>query len=148
MRDREQIRRMFDVAGTIRGTARELGAGRNTVRRALDPDAPDVYRRPTMADEYEPAVRDVLADHPRLTVQQVAELIEWPGARRTLSDLVARVRPLMLERETENLNRPRLGTIRTGIMSLGRVTAPSITVGRAHGTPVSPGPLSAARQPA
>ncbi|WP_105567139.1 hypothetical protein [Microbacterium halophytorum] len=130
MRDREQIRRMFDVAGTIRGTARELGAGRNTIRRALDPDAADTYRRPSMAEEYEPAVRDVLADHPRLTVPQVAELIDWPGARRTLSDLVARIRPLMLEREVEDLTRPRLGRIRAGTMTIGRASAPHITVGR------------------
>ena len=63
MRNHENIRRAFDVIGSIRGTARELGAARNTVRRALDPDAPDQYRRPSMSDEYEPAVRDVLAEH-------------------------------------------------------------------------------------
>ena len=132
MRDRDEIRRAFDEVGTIRGTARELGAGRNTVRRALDPAAPARYARASMADEYEPAVRDVLADHPRLSVPQVAELVEWPGSRRTLSDLVARIRPEVLERQVENLNRPRLGRVRLGSMTIGRATAPSITVGRIH----------------
>ncbi|NHI16853.1 hypothetical protein [Microbacterium excoecariae] len=133
MRDREQIRRMFETAGTIRGTARELRADRNTIRRALAPGARDRYHRPLMADEYEPAVRDVLADHPRLTVPQVAEIIEWPGARRTLAKLVARIRPLMLERETEHLARPQVGTVNLGRMSVGRASAGALAIGRIRG---------------
>lgn len=124
---------MFDVAGTIRGTAREIGASRNTIRRALDPDRPDRYTRPSIADEYEPAVRDVLADHPRLTVAQVGEIIDWPGSRRTLSDLVRRIRPLMLERETENLNPPALGRLRVGTLTVGRASARIMTLGRIRG---------------
>lgn len=133
MRDREQIRRVFEVAGTIRGTARELGAGRNTVRRALDPD----HEHVTLADRFEPAVRDVLSDYPRLTVRQVGDIIEWPGSRRALSELVRRVRAEILEREHEeqNLNRINAGTLNAGrIATVGRVTAGRVTIGRTtHG---------------
>lgn len=132
MRDREQIRRMFDVAGTVRGTARELGASRNTIRRALAPNAPDRYRRPSMAEEYEPAVRDVLADYPRLPVEQIGLIIEWPGSRRTLSRLVAHLRPAALEREREDLNRPRLGTARMGTVRTGRIRVGQMKVGSIH----------------
>ena len=137
MRDREQIRRIHAAAGTIRGTARELGTGRNTVRRALDPTRPTVYRRPSMAEEYEPAVRDVLADHPRLTVAQVAEIIEWPGARRTLSTLVARIRPEMISREAAHLNRPRMGTMRVGTMRVGKMRAGTMHVGSVTTSPIN-----------
>ena len=127
MRDRRDIRARRDEGGTIRGIAREIGADRNTIRRAIAPDANLDYRRPTLADEYEPAVRDMLADYPRMTVAQIGELVDWPGSRRTLSDLVARLRPLILEREREDLNRPTIGTI-----SLGRLTSGSLTLGRVN----------------
>ena len=86
-----------------------------------------------MADEFEPAVRDVLADHPRLSVAQVGEIVEWPGSRRTLSDLVRRIRPLMLEREVEHLNLPRVGRARIGSMTVGRLSAGVMTFGRIRG---------------
>lgn len=134
MHDRRGIRARRGEGGTIRGMAREFGASRNAVRRALDPNANLDYQRPTLADEYEPAVRDVLADYPRMQVPQIAALIEWPGARSTLSELVARLRPLALEREREDLGRPRLGAVAAGTIKLGTVTAGRMTVGRVqHG---------------
>lgn len=129
MHDRRDIRGRRDVGGTIRGIARETGASRNAVRRAIVPDAGLDYSRPTLADEYEPAVRDVLADHPRLAVSQVAELIDWPGSRRTLSDLVARVRPEVLEREREDLNRPAMGAVTAGVLTVGRLDVGRLSVG-------------------
>lgn len=99
------------------------------MRRALDPDAQLDYQRPTLADEYEPAVRDVLADYPRLAVPQIASIIDWPGARSTLSALVARLRPLALEREREDLTRPKLGTVATGTVTTGTVHTGRMTVG-------------------
>lgn len=99
------------------------------MRRALAPDAALDYRRPSLADEYEPAVRDVLADYPRLAVPQIASIVDWPGARSTLSALVARLRPLALEREREDLNRPNLGTVATGSMTTGTVHTGRMTVG-------------------
>lgn len=112
--------------------AREFGASRNAVRRALDPDAALDYQRPSLADEYEPAVRDVLADYPRLAVPQIAALIEWPGSRSTLSALVARLRPQALEREREDLNRPNIGRVIVGSLTIGRAVVGAMTVGRVH----------------
>lgn len=132
MRDRRDIRARREQGGTIRGIARDIGADRNTIRRAIDPDANLDYRRPTLADEYEPAVRDVLGDYPRLTVQQVAEIIEWPASRRSLSDLVARIRPIVLDREREDLIRPQAGTLTVGTIRIGTATAGAPTVGRLH----------------
>lgn len=129
MRDRRDIRARRDAGSSIRGIARDVGASRGAVRRAIDPAAALDYRRPTLADEYEPAVRDVLADFPRLPVPQIAELIEWPGARSTLSALVARLRPLALEREREDLNRPRVGATIAGTITIGRARAGQMNVG-------------------
>lgn len=129
MRDRAAIRTARDAGGTIRGISRDQGASRNAVRRALAPDARDSYHRASMAEEYEPAVRDVLADYPRISVTQIAEIIEWPGSRRTLSDLVAQLRPAALEREIEDLNRPALGRIRLGSITFGPIRIGHLTVG-------------------
>ncbi|MDY0830747.1 hypothetical protein SK224_16550 [Microbacterium sp. BG28] len=133
MRDRRSIRADRAAGSSIRGIARATGASRNAVRRALDPDANLDYTRPSMAEEYTPAVRDVLADYPRISVNQVAEIVEWPGARRTLSDLVAQLRPAALEREREDLNRPTLGTVHVGIIRFGPMTVGRMTVGSVHG---------------
>ena len=138
MHDRLQIRGRRETGGTIRGIAREAGASRNAVRRALDPNASLEYRRPTLADEYEPAVRDMLADYPRISVQQIAELVEWPGSRRTLSDLVAGLRPEYLEREIEDLNRPTVGVMTVGPLTVGRMTAGTMILGSVNNGRTSP----------
>jgi hypothetical protein len=67
-----------------------------------------------------------------MTVEQVGELIEWPGSRRTLSDLVARVRETVLDREREDLNRPPLGTVSTGRVSFGHASVGRLIVGSVH----------------
>ena len=129
MHDRRAIRADHEGGAPIRAIARSHGASRNAVRRALDPDAALEYSRPSMAEEYAPAVRDVLADYPRLSVTQISEVVEWPGSRRTLSDLVAQLRPAALERECEDLNRPTLGTIITGRVTFGPMSIGRMTVG-------------------
>lgn len=131
MHDRRSIRTAHEQGAAIRGIARNIGASRNAVRRALHPDARLDYSRPSMADEYAPAVRDVLADYPRIAVSQVAEIVEWPGARRTLSDLVGKLRPAALEREREDLTRPQLGTVTAGRILVGKLTIGALTLGRA-----------------
>ncbi|OYC97220.1 hypothetical protein CI089_01310 [Microbacterium sp. Yaish 1] len=105
------------------------------MRRALDPDAALQYSRPSLTEKYTEAVREMLADYPRVTVNQVAELVEWPGSRRTLSDLVATLRPAALEREREDLNRPSLGTVATGRIVYGPLTLGRMTVGSIHAGP-------------
>lgn len=73
-----------------------------------------------MSAQFEPAVRDVLADDPHASVSNVAAAIEWPGARRTLSAIVEQLRPAALEREREGLNRPSVGAMAVGRMRVGR----------------------------
>lgn len=132
MHDRRSIRAAREGGGTVRGIAREFGASRNAVRRALDPEAALDYERPSLTEEFEPAVHDVLVDYPRMTVEQVGELIDWPGSRRTLSDLVARVRDTVLDRERDDLNRPRMGTVSMGRISFGRASVGRMIVGSVH----------------
>lgn len=128
MHDRPAIRTRRADGSSIRGIARELGASRNAVRRAIDPEARERYWRPSLSEQYEPAVRDVLADNPRATIADVAAAVEWPGARRTLADLVARMRPAALERERDGLARPSVGS-----MQVGRVTLGAVKTGSDHG---------------
>lgn len=130
MQDRRDIRARRDAGATIRGIARDIGASRNAVRRGIDPGNRIGYSRPSMAEEYEPAVRDMLADYPHTTVTQIAELVDWPGSRRTLSDLVARLRPQYLTREIEDLNRPALGRVVVGTMIVGALAVGTMTLGR------------------
>lgn len=130
MHDRRRIRELHAGDGTIRGIARDVGASRNAVRRALDPDASLDYRRPTIADEHREAVRDVLADYPRISVMQVAEIVEWPASRRSLSALVAELRPAALERERDELTRPRVGRIAVGAIRVGPIRVGVLDLGR------------------
>ena len=133
MRDRRDIRARRELGGTIRGIAREIGADRGSVRRALADGAALDYSRPILADEYEPAVRDVLADFPRISVTQVAEIVEWPASRRSLSDLVARLRPIALERSVEALTVPAIGAVRAGSVFVGPVATGKMKVGALGG---------------
>ncbi|MFH6687456.1 hypothetical protein QVL82_01255 [Cellulosimicrobium funkei] len=93
MHNRPAIRDERAAGATIRGIARQLGASRNAVRRALEPGARDRYHRASSTDDVVEAVRDVLADYPHMAVADVAVLIDWRRSRRTLSNLVARLRP-------------------------------------------------------
>lgn len=129
MRDRRDIRARRAEGGTIRGIARDIGADRNTIRRALDPAARLDYKRPTLADTFGDAVRDVVADYPRLTVQQVAEVIQWPASRRTLSSLVADARRVVIDRQRAELIAPRVGTMASRVIRMGSITAGPITSG-------------------
>lgn len=137
--DRRAIRARRIDGGTVRGIAREIGASRNAVRRAIDPEAHERYRRPSLSEQFEPAVRDVLADDPRATLAKVADLIAWPGARQTLGDLVAKLRPAALEREREGLQRPSVG-----VMRVGRVVVGVVRTGSDHAEAVQAGPTRAA----
>lgn len=121
MHDRPAIRARRARGASIKGIAREVGASRDAVRRAIDPSARERYWRPSLSEQFEPAVRDVLADDPRASVASVAVVVEWPGARRTLAELVARLRPAALERERDGLTRPTVGRMHVGRVALGAV---------------------------
>lgn len=126
MHDRRAIREQRAAGGTIRGIARDVGASRNAVRRALAPGARERYHRRSSTEEVELAVRDVLADHPRLTVEEIGVLIDWPRSRRTLSTLVARLRPEYLDRDR---------------ITSGAMAAAALAVGSMHAAPLAAGTM-------
>lgn len=123
MHDRPKLRLLHGEGESIRGIAREQGASRNAVRRALAPGARDHYHRASASSDAEPAVRDVLADYPLMSVADIAVLIDWRHARRTLSDLVAKLRPEYIENSGDVDARPMAsisaGTITVGVASYG-----------------------------
>lgn len=130
MHDRPAIRRDRQDGESIRGIARERGASRNAVRRALAPGAHDRYYRPSVTEDAEPAVREVLADYPQMCVADIAVLIDWRHSRRTLSDLVAKLRPECPATWSALTARPMASikagaltttTIRYGTMRLGEL---------------------------
>lgn len=133
MHDRDRIAELIAAGGKLKATAREVGASRNAVRRAVHPGARRRYKRAELADEYGPAIRDVLADYPRLAVPQIAELIEWPASRRRLAELVAELRPAALERATEHLNRPTFRRLDVARPTFRVATFAAPTLGRFHG---------------
>lgn len=93
MHDRPALRLLHGGGESIRGITREHGASRNAVRRALSDGSRDTYYRPSFSEEAEPAVREVLAGYPHMTVADIGLVIDWRHSRRQLSDLVARLRP-------------------------------------------------------
>ncbi|MFF3066180.1 helix-turn-helix domain-containing protein [Oerskovia sp. NPDC057915] len=122
MRNRAEIRARRAEGEPIKAIARRIGASRNTVRRALAPGARDHYHRSSATEDAEEAVRDVLADWPHMAVVDIGALIDWRLSRRTLSNLVAALRPEYAER-TDTRARP-ISTIRAG-----RIAARALTVG-------------------
>lgn len=133
MRDRPLIRSLHSEHGSIRQVARDLEASRNAIRRALAPGARDRYYRQSILDDIEPAVRDLLADYPHMTVADIAVLIDWRRSRRLLSNLVSRLRPQYISAAATNndvpaLDLPALADITAGALAdVGTMTAGSVT---------------------
>lgn len=128
MHDRPAIRQDRKDGETIRGIAREYNASRNAVRRALVPGARDHYYRPSLTEVAEPAVREVLADYPQMVVADIAVLIDWRHSRRTLSDLVAKLRPESISNWATVSARP-IGSIRVGTLSTSALSYGTMTLG-------------------
>jgi transposase len=79
--------------------ARVLGISRNTVKAALAADGPPKYQRPakgSVADAFEPRIRELLQAFPQMPATVIAQRIGWPYSIRTLSGKVAGLRPLYL----------------------------------------------------
>jgi transposase len=84
---------------SISEIARVMGISRNTVKAALASDGPPQYRRApagSVADAFEPRIRELLAAFPRMPSTVIAERIGWPYSVRTLSGRVAELRPAYL----------------------------------------------------
>jgi transposase len=98
--DWAEIRRLHRAEGLpIKVIARTLGVARNTVRSALASDGPPRYERAakgSVADAFEPRIRELLAAFPSMPATVIGERIGWPYSIRTLSGLVAELRPLYL----------------------------------------------------
>jgi transposase len=82
--DWAEIRRLHRAEKMpIRAIARQLGVGRNTVRRALAADNPPNYVRPargSIVDPVEPQIRELLASWPQMPAT-VIELGPWYPTR-------------------------------------------------------------------
>lgn len=97
MEDWAEIRRLHRAEGVpIKEIVRRLGVARNTVRAALASDRPPRYERAargSVADAYEPQVRALLAQWPKMPSPVIARRIEWPYSDGPLKKLLARIRP-------------------------------------------------------
>ena len=97
MVDWAEIRRLHRAEGVpIKKIARRLGVARNTVRAALKSDGPPKYQRAargSVADTYEPHVRALLVQWPRMPGPVIAARIGWPYFEGPLKKLLARIRP-------------------------------------------------------
>jgi len=79
--------------------ARVLGISRNTVKAVLASDGPPKYQRPpagSVADGFEPRIRQLLQAFPQMPSTVIAQRIGWPYSIRTLSGKVAELRPVYL----------------------------------------------------
>jgi transposase len=96
--DWAEIRRLHRAEGLpIRQIARLKGISRNTVRAAVRSDGPPRYERTakgSVADGFEPRIRELLRAVPDMPATVIAERVGWPYSIRTLSGRVAELRPV------------------------------------------------------
>jgi transposase len=95
--DWAEIRRLHRAEGVpIKEIARRLGVARNTVRAALASDRPPEYQRPprgSVVDAYEPAIRTLLVEFPRMPAPVIAQRIGWPYSISPLKKRLRLIRP-------------------------------------------------------
>ena len=95
--DWAEIRRLHRAEGLpIKQIARVMNVSRNTVRAALRSDGPPRYERAaagSVADEFEPRIRELLALYPSMPATVIGDRIGWPYSGRTLRTKVAELRP-------------------------------------------------------
>ncbi|WP_239396009.1 IS21 family transposase [Frankia sp. CiP3] len=95
--DWAEIRRLHRAEQVpIKEIARRLGVARNTVRRALASDRPPTYVRApkgSVVDPFEPRIRALLAEWPRMPAPVVAERIGWTYSLSPLKRRLALIRP-------------------------------------------------------
>lgn len=97
MEDWALIRRLVAEGVPQRQVARDLGIGRETVRRALVSEGPPKYERKqavTSFDGFEERVRVILEEHPGMPASVIAERVGWTGSITWFRDNVRRLRPL------------------------------------------------------
>jgi transposase len=98
--DWAEIRRLHRAEGLpIKQIARIKNVSRNTVRAALRSDGPPKYEREpkgSVADGFEPRIRELLMAYPMMSASVIGERIGWPYSGRTLRTRVAELRPAYL----------------------------------------------------
>jgi transposase len=80
----------------IKQIARDLGVGRNTVRRALRGESPpERSRGPQVSkiDPFVPQIRALLAMHPRMPASVIAERVGWTFSSSLFRERVSELRP-------------------------------------------------------
>ena len=96
MEDWAEIRHLHASQGmSIRAIAKHLSIARDTVTRALAADGPPRYVRapgPSRFDEFEPRVRELLAEFPLIPASVLAERVGWGGSRSWFRKRVAVLR--------------------------------------------------------
>ena len=118
--DWSEIRRLHRAEGmSIKGIARHLGIARNTVRRAVASGDPPKYRRGPkgwIVDAVEPAIRELLAQYPRMPATVIAERIGWERSLSVLKRRVRELRPVYLPadpRLADGVSARRAGPVRS-----------------------------------
>ena len=95
--DWAEIRRLHRAEGVpIKEIARRLNISRNTVRAALASDRPPKYERGprgSVVEPFEPQIRALLAEYPKMRATVIAERIEWPYTMNPLRIRVREIRP-------------------------------------------------------
>jgi transposase len=98
--DWAEIRRLHRAEGLpIKQIARIRNVSRNTVRAALRSDGPPRYEREprgSVADGFEPQIRELLMAYPAMPASVIGGRIGWPYSDRTLRTRVAELRPAYL----------------------------------------------------
>jgi transposase len=98
--DWAEIRRLYRAEGLpIKQIARVMKVSRNTVRAALRSDGPPRYERAprgSVADAFEPRIRELLQAYPTMAASAIGDRIGWPYSDRTLRTRVAELRPVYL----------------------------------------------------
>ena len=88
-----------DVTKGIINRFRVMDVSRNTVRAALRSEGPPRYERApagSVADGFEPRIRELLAVYPSMRASVIGERIGWPYSDRLLRAAVAGLRPAYL----------------------------------------------------
>ena len=98
--DWAEIRRLHRADGLpIKQIARIKNVSRNTVRAALRSEGPPRYAREpkgSVADGFEPRIRELLMAYPTMAASVIGDRIGWPYSGRTLRTRVAELRPAYL----------------------------------------------------